>query len=471
MAEARSKEALVVCSDRNMNAGITIWDLETGEDLCHIPTCASPLHGLVCLKNQFLLASQVQRHRSFGGGAIFTWSLNKPQVLHRSYPLECIGPICSTKDGLFLVGGAPSGNAYIWEISSGKLLKIWRAHGKSLSCFSISGDDSLLISGADDGVVCVWTMISVLDISDSEQCVNLPSFYTWSQHEAPITALLSTSIGLNSFMISSSVDGVCKVWDLTSGRLLQTHSYICGVTAIALDPDEQVLFSGCDDGSIFINQLDIGFEDNPPIILGDHSMVLSGHKGSITALSFSINGSWLISASEDCTVCIWDVRNWQIIRKFDHKKGRITNLVVVPQISLLAEYARRSLPRLHVSVLDKAPNHKDKSDVVSTLHTRRIPEDHIQSSGFRSYTSMVQQILDLEQGRTSEAIQMKVETSVENRLWAMSMTKHMSAMNNHLRSRFLDLMQYQLPAHPDLTIEKRKKQKSSDKEDLRETPA
>lgn len=41
----------------------------------------------------------------------------QPQATLRQYPLEVIGPLCSTKDGIYLAGGAPSGNIYIWEVS------------------------------------------------------------------------------------------------------------------------------------------------------------------------------------------------------------------------------------------------------------------------------------------------------------------------------------------------------------------
>lgn len=70
-------EALVACGDKSMGTGVTLWDLDTGDHLLHIPTCASPPHGMLCLRNQFLVASQIHRHGSVGGGAIFFWSMNK----------------------------------------------------------------------------------------------------------------------------------------------------------------------------------------------------------------------------------------------------------------------------------------------------------------------------------------------------------------------------------------------------------
>ncbi|RVW52645.1 hypothetical protein CK203_004110 [Vitis vinifera] len=71
------REALVVCSDRSMSVGITVWDMVSGDQLLHIPTCAASPHGLLCLREQFLVASQIHRHGSLGGGAIFIWPLNK----------------------------------------------------------------------------------------------------------------------------------------------------------------------------------------------------------------------------------------------------------------------------------------------------------------------------------------------------------------------------------------------------------
>lgn len=153
------REALVVCSDKSMGAGITVWDIDTGDHLLHIPTCASPPHGFLCLRNQVLVASQIHKHGSVGGGAISSWHLRKPQAPLRSYPIEAIGPIACTEDGVYLAGGAPSGNAYIWEVTGGRLLKNWSVHKKSINCMEFSDDSSLLICGSDDGMISIWSMI------------------------------------------------------------------------------------------------------------------------------------------------------------------------------------------------------------------------------------------------------------------------------------------------------------------------
>lgn len=71
------REALVVCSDESMKIGITVWDVDTGDEILKIPSCAASPYGFLCLRNQCLAASLVNRHGSLGGGAIFMWALNK----------------------------------------------------------------------------------------------------------------------------------------------------------------------------------------------------------------------------------------------------------------------------------------------------------------------------------------------------------------------------------------------------------
>ena len=37
-------------------------------------------------------------------------------------------------------------------------------------------------------------------------------------------------------------------------------------------------------------------------------MVLDGHTGNVTAVSFHLEGKWLVTGSEDGTIKIWDLR-------------------------------------------------------------------------------------------------------------------------------------------------------------------
>ncbi|XP_024027160.1 protein ROOT INITIATION DEFECTIVE 3 [Morus notabilis] len=451
-------EALVVCSDKSMATGITIWDVETGDHILHIPTCASPRHGLLCFRNHFLFASQIHRHGSVGGGAVFMWCLNKPQSPVRSYPMEAIGPLSCTKDGIYLGGGALSGNAYIWEASSGKLLKTWRAHRRSLTCMLFSDDGSLLISGSDDGMICVWPMISLLDVEDSGS--SPPLLHYSLDHSSSITGLATTSGISSPILVSSSSDGTCKFSDLVLGRILQTVVYPVGITAVVLDPTEELVFCGGLDGRIFINKLDICLMEDPFSLSQDQPIMLQGHNGAITALTFSQSG--LVSASVDCTISIWDATHWTITKKFNHQKGGVTNLAVIPRSALLsAANSRKVLSAFRVSGLDKYPRRSNSSEETITLLSSSCSLKESQSSFHFQSSNSCQQTLDLQMQKdwTPAAMQMKVETSLENRMWAMKMAKHVMEMNRHLQSRLLDLMESRLLWSKETNLPNTKKRK------------
>eukprot|EP01018_Ginkgo_biloba_P032905 Gb_28841 [translate_table: standard] len=116
---ASVKEALVVCSDNNLTTGITIWDISTGEELFHRPTCASPRQGLVCLGHQFLIAAQVQKPGSYSGGAIFIWALNKVQ---------------SVDDIKINKGGTMANRASLVIVALLAFIRILSSIGVDLSC-------------------------------------------------------------------------------------------------------------------------------------------------------------------------------------------------------------------------------------------------------------------------------------------------------------------------------------------------
>nr|GEX62510.1 hypothetical protein [Tanacetum cinerariifolium] len=413
------KEALVVCGSKNLTVGVTIWDIETSDHLLHISTCASPFQGITCLRDQYLVASQIHHPGSVAGGVIFTWPFSKPRACLRSYTVEAIEHLTSTKDGIYLAGGATSGNVYLWEVINGKLLKTWHGHYSPLTCLAFSNDSSLLISGSEDGMIVVWPMTGLLD--ETNVLYSHTTLSVSTDHKSFITGLLPSSIVSCSVFVSSSLDGTCKVWDLVNGTLAQNLSFPQPITAVVLDPAERFMFSGSADGRIFMSPFDAGLMKESCVDSVDVKIELRGHKEPITALMFSRSG--LISASEDCTACLWDVLQCVIIRRFYHHKGFITNMVVVPKSSLvpLTVHQRKST-HFPVSLLQKYSQQDDQSkDTVILLSS---PKEQA--------------------GRTPEALQLKVVTNIENRLWIIDMTKRVMEMNNHLEPRLLDLNQHRI---------------------------
>ncbi|KAG0589114.1 hypothetical protein M758_2G245100 [Ceratodon purpureus] len=348
------------------------------------------------------------------------------QVAFKSYPVEPIGPLACTSDGAYLAGGGASGRIYFWEVATGQLLRLWPAHYKNVSCLVFSDDDSLLISGADDGLINVWPLLRVLDMGEDNQGAEgqVAAMYGWSDHTLPVTGLLAGSGGPNAVVVSCSLDHTCKIWSLALGTLLRSIVFPTALNAVVLDPGEYALYAGGADGRIFITALNFGVPISSGIladgILGTDAALI-GHSRAVTSLAFSMDGVSLVSGSEDCTARLWDTTSKQVLRTFTHNKGPINCLLVLPRPPLLQHGTQqgrslnRQIPTIPVAPLSKyiasdavshEPNPWEGPLVV-------LPASYQEEEDFEghSYSSaaMERQIQELEQRGSTAAMQMELE--------------------------------------------------------------
>jgi pre-rRNA-processing protein IPI3 len=65
--------------------------------------------------------------------ALDVWGLDKESALHKFFVGEPMGVVASSPDGAFFAAGSLTGAAYLWEVSTGKLVRTWPAHFKAVS--------------------------------------------------------------------------------------------------------------------------------------------------------------------------------------------------------------------------------------------------------------------------------------------------------------------------------------------------
>nr|GLL18249.1 protein ROOT INITIATION DEFECTIVE 3 [Ipomoea trifida] len=407
-------EPELVIASSSTDAGVSCWDLHSGAEHLSYKTCSSPSHGLAVVAGRFLASSQLRQTRS-SSGSIFYWSWNKPQVEVKSFPAEPITPLVSNADGSFIAGGGASGDIYLWQVASGRLLKKWHAHYRGVTCLVFIDDQSLLVSGAEDGSIRVWSLIMVFDDFLRQQAKR-PFEHSFSEHTLKVTDIVVGCGGANAIIISASEDRTCKVWSLSRGVVLRDIVFPSIIDAIALDPGEHVFYAGGRDGKIYIGALNALAHSNSnfgPNIIGS----LTEHSKGITCLAFSMDGSLLVSGSEDGTIRVWDTKNHNITRIFRHGKGPVNNILVVRPPSHLS--ARTSItshpsstkrPGLPMPLpLEKYTNSSDdNNDVKAFIAPQNIPNVHLEAS-YVSCQTMNNQIRELEQRGSSAATEIETE--------------------------------------------------------------
>ncbi|TKY65025.1 ROOT INITIATION DEFECTIVE 3 protein [Spatholobus suberectus] len=361
----------VVLASSSVDGGIGCWDLHTGAEQLRHKSCSSPSHGLVAVGARFIASSQL-REPSAASGSVLFWSWSKPQVEVKSFPAEPIKPLAANHPGTFIAGGGLSGDIYLWEVETGRLLKKWHAHFRAVTCLVFSEDDSLLVSGSEDGSVRVWSLFMIFDDLRSQQMSNLYE-YSFSEHTLRVTDVVIGNGGCNAIIVSASEDRTCKVWSLSRGMLLRNIVFPAVIDSIALDPAEHMFYAGSRDGKIFIAAL-----NTESIATNNYGMHIIGsfsnHSKAVTCLAYGTSENLLISGSEDGTVRVWNARTRNIVRMFKHAKGPVNNILVVKREN---DYSNNIYSNVQASSrkqganlpppLEKYPNSVDEDSDMKTI--------------------------------------------------------------------------------------------------------
>ncbi|CAG2212004.1 IPI3 [Mytilus edulis] len=318
------QEVLVTSDAAGQQWNSSIWDPVAGTSLLTFKGSTSAPHTLSILNNEYILGALPTK------SVIQVWSLQKTD--NTQMQIVCPGRVTSlttTPDGNYCIA-AVSENIHIWQVCTGHLLTVLSRHYQQIKCIKCTDDGTCFITAGDDNLVIAWNLAKVLaDCGNPSHQVE-PD-HVWSHHSLPVTDLFIGSGGNRARVVSSSLDQTCKMYDLVSGDLLCNLVFDVSITSVTMDTAEYSLFAGGSNGVIHcINMFEMPVQKERHIEKESEDITcFEGHKKQVTCLCVSINGSKLISGSDDCNVKIWDVFSGQCTKTLDHK-GMLTNVFLIP---------------------------------------------------------------------------------------------------------------------------------------------
>lgn len=162
-----------------------------------------------------------------------------------------------------------------------------------------------------------------IDVYNLQSGIYRGSYGEPKAHECCIQGLAVD--GLNQLTISAGRDGNMKFWKFKGKQLLDTCKLDATISMILLHRESCMLAVARDDFQINIIDID------------NHKVVrkFSGHTNRVTDMSFSMNARWLVSASMDCSLRVWDLPTGRLIDCF-LVDSAITSLSMSPTSDFLA---------------------------------------------------------------------------------------------------------------------------------------
>lgn len=242
------------------------------------------------------------------------WGLGKRAIFQeRSHPITAVA--ISSSGNLGLSAGCAIGNTdpcplgewILWDMKTGASVRRSEGHAGFIRHAAFHPDESLFITGGDDGLIILWDPASGAELR------------RFTEHTAAITGIVFSAD--EQTVYSSDESGMLLVWDIRSGAVLSKP--VIGartITKISLRSDGQVLAIGHDDGIVSLwdtstwvqqKQLDVG-------------------EGKVISLAFRVlsNSQFtLVTATLDLHLREWDVQTGQMIHT-ESLGDKASNLII-----------------------------------------------------------------------------------------------------------------------------------------------
>ena len=199
-----------------------------------------------------------------------------------------INSMSINNNGLWLAfGSRKNEQLLVWEWKSETYVLKNQGHNFDVTSLGISLDSSIIVSGGNDGRIKVWD-------TKSTTCMT-----TFQEHTAKVTDI-KFPVNKTNMFISSSLDSTVRAFDLVKYVNFRTMTTPepTKLNCVGIDSTGEIVVAGASDPySIYVWNLKTG----------DIVDILSGHKGPISSLVFSLNKDLLLSSSWDKTVRTWSI--------------------------------------------------------------------------------------------------------------------------------------------------------------------
>jgi WD40 repeat protein/tRNA A-37 threonylcarbamoyl transferase component Bud32 len=307
------------------DAEVKVWKVQSGEEVRALEETHGPAVNSVAFSPQGTsLASASGRSVSLWnvhtGEQTQTWGLRGTEEWEHHWTRHgdmMRAGVAISPDGLLVASPWRRNRVALWEVLSGRQVRVLKGHRDPVCCLAFSPDGATLVTGSRDATV------SLFEAATGRWLRKL---------EAHADSVRSVAISPGGAILASgSSDKTVSLWDMQAHARVRTlEGHTGGVMSVAFSPDGARLASGSTDKTVILWD----------VATGSPVCQLQGHAGSrvnwALSVAFSPDGAMLASASHDGRIILWDVQRSKYLRTLECHTMGVMSVAFSPDGAILA---------------------------------------------------------------------------------------------------------------------------------------
>jgi len=190
--------------------------------------------------------------------------------------------VCYAPDGTMLISGALDRSVRIWDVNAKECKWALRGHEEWVNGVTVSNNGVYIVSGSGDKTVRTWETRKMA-------CLNTMKGHT--------NFVRSVAVVQDKLVCSAADDNTMRIWDIQTARCKKICTeHTKGLYCVSAgNPTANYVATASRDSCVKL--WDATNESTKSI----HTF--ETHKGDVNSCAFLDNGNWLVSGSDDKTVC------------------------------------------------------------------------------------------------------------------------------------------------------------------------